>query len=80
MFSFDLSDWLPPSVDSDRDQMLDSWEQAIVDADPHDGITSVGDVLPREDFDTDGLTNENEFLLSSNPLKKDHPDIQLQLY
>lgn len=80
VFSFDLIDWLPPSADADRDQLPDYWEQAMVDENPNDELTTIADVLPEKDYDADGLTNESEFSLSSNPLKKDHPTLKLQLY
>lgn len=52
--------------DSDGDGMLDRWEQGIVDADSTDGITSVEDVLPLDDFDGEGFCNRREFLGGSS--------------
>jgi len=47
-------------VDVDGDGMDDTVEQQIVDADPHDDINSIDDVLPGDDFDGDGLSNGAE--------------------
>ena len=55
-------------TDSDADGMADDWEQAIVDADPVDGILNIGGVLPGDDFDNDGWTNLQEFQAGTNPL------------
>ena len=57
----------PPANDTDEDGMPDDWEQAIVDADPNDGINGVGDVAWGDDFDGDGESNWNEFINSSDP-------------
>ena len=53
--------------DSDDDGMGDDWEQQIIDADGGDPITSIGGVLPDDDFDVDGLSNLEEFLLGTDP-------------
>ena len=42
-------------TDCDGDNLPDEWEQQIIDADPDDGIESISDVLPDDDFDGDGL-------------------------
>jgi hypothetical protein len=55
-------------VDLDGDRLPDDWEQQIVDADPNDGITGIGDVFPLEDFDGDGFCNMREFLAGSSPV------------
>ncbi|OQW94773.1 MAG: hypothetical protein BWK77_08575, partial [Verrucomicrobia bacterium A1] len=60
-----IFDILPDDHDTDR--MSDAWEQQIVDADPFDGITSVEDVLPDDDFDHDGLSNRSEFIAGTEP-------------
>ncbi len=54
-------------ADVDGDGLPDEWEQAIVDADPNDNITSVEDVLPDDDFDGDGKTNEQEYNDGTDP-------------
>lgn len=62
---------LDASSDSDSDQMPDSWEQQIVDADPDDGIDSVNDVMAEDDFDGDGLCNEHEYIAGTDPTDPD---------
>ena len=52
--------------DSDSDGMPDAWEQTIVDDDPTDGITTVAQVLPFDDYDGEGFSNWREFLGSSS--------------
>lgn len=47
--------------DTDGDGLSDSWEQSIVDAEADDGIDSIEDVLPGDDFDGDGHTNIEEW-------------------
>ncbi len=54
-------------ADTDSDELADEWEDTIVNADPNDGITAIGDVDPDDDFDGDGLTNEEEFWSESDP-------------
>ncbi|WP_372682051.1 LamG-like jellyroll fold domain-containing protein, partial [Desulfosarcina sp.] len=58
-------------VDVDFDGLPDDWEQQIVDADPGDGITSIADVLPGDDFDGDGLTNTDEWGAGTDPTNTD---------
>ncbi|GAA5130141.1 hypothetical protein JIN84_04270 [Luteolibacter yonseiensis] len=60
--------------DDDHDGLPDYWEQRIVSADAGDGITSIGDVLPGEDYDKDGLTNLQEYQLGTDPLVMNDPD------
>ena len=79
-FSFDLGDGLLPAQDRDDDTLLDDWEQMIVDADPNDAITVVADVLPEEDYDADGLSNQNEFIQGRDPTISDHPALEILLY
>jgi len=57
--------------DADDDGLLDTFEQAIIDADGGDGITTTAHVLPEDDFDGDGLTNLEEYLLGSDPTSAD---------
>jgi len=54
-------------TDDDSDGLPDSWEQQIVDADPGDDINSIWDVLPGDDFDGDGQSNEDEYPAGTNP-------------
>lgn len=53
--------------DTDNDGLADDWEQQIIAADPDDGITTIEDVLSGDDFDGDGLTNEEEFWNQVDP-------------
>lgn len=53
--------------DTDGDGLSDDWEQQIIDADPNDGITTINDVNPNDDFDGDGLTNDEEFWNWTDP-------------
>ncbi len=53
--------------DTDSDGMADSWEQAIVDADPDDDILSVSDVFWGDDFDGDGENNWTEWQNGTDP-------------
>ncbi len=55
-------------VDTDGDGLDDTWEQQIVDADPSDGIDSIEDVLPGDDFDGDGLSNRAEAVAGTSPI------------
>ena len=62
---------LTADPDADGDEMLDSWEQQIVDADLNDSITDIADVLPGDDFDGDGLLNLTEFNMGLDPTDLD---------
>ena len=62
------------AVDTDGDNLSDAWEQQIVDADPTDGITSIEDVLPGDDFDNDGLNNSGEYDNATDPNDPDSDD------
>ncbi|MCF6239491.1 MAG: hypothetical protein L3J79_11900, partial [Candidatus Marinimicrobia bacterium] len=61
----------PVDPDSDADGLPDSWEQQIVDADAGDSINSVFDVLLGDDFDNDGLSNQQEYDLGLYPANAD---------
>ncbi|MGJ8677819.1 MAG: hypothetical protein ACSHX0_09900 [Akkermansiaceae bacterium] len=52
--------------DIDDDELLDSWEQLIVDFDENDAITSIFEVLANDDYDEDGASNEDEFLAGTD--------------
>ena len=49
-------------VDSDGDGIPDAWERDMIDFDPEDGLNSLADVRPDDDFDGDGLSNLLEYL------------------
>lgn len=58
------------SADRDADVLPDAWEQQIVDA--SGGVfTHASQVLPGDDFDLDGVSNLDEFLLGTNPVSPD---------
>ena len=57
--------------DRDGDGMDDAWEQRIVDANPADAITNVWTALPNADFDNDGVPNQDEFVLGTDPTTDD---------
>ncbi len=59
------------SPNADADTLPDNWEQQIVDADPNDSLTTVGDVQAGEDFDGDGASNEAELGAGTDPTKAD---------
>ncbi len=50
-----------PFADIDEDELPDYWEQRIVNFDPDDDITGVGDIDPDDDFDGDGSDNRTEY-------------------
>ena len=56
--------------DMDGDALPDAWEQQIIDT-PGSGFTMVSQVLPTADFDGDGVTNEREFVLGTDPTVPD---------
>jgi alpha-L-rhamnosidase len=60
-------------VDLDSDLLPDPWEQQIMDANPNDSITSIIHVLPDDDFDSDTLTNQQEYQLGTNPTVANNP-------
>jgi len=51
-----------------------SWKQKIVDFSTTDSITSVSQVLPGDDFDHDGLTNQQEYQAGLDPTTPDSDD------
>jgi hypothetical protein len=58
-------------ADADGDGLPDWWEQALVDADAQDGITSILDLQPGGDFDQDGSSNRDEWLAGSGAADPD---------
>lgn len=54
-------------ADSAADGLPDRWESQIVDALSGDGIITVAQVLPADDFDMDGISNLQEFLAGTDP-------------
>ena len=65
------------AVDSDDDGIPDPFEQDIIDSDSEDGISSLEQVTEVTDFDSDGRTDLQEYLLGTNPLVAD-PDAVAQ--
>ncbi|MBN2163801.1 MAG: BNR-4 repeat-containing protein [Pontiellaceae bacterium] len=55
--------------DNDDDGLPDSWEQLIIDADAGDAIEDILDVNPEDDFDGDGISNGQEYLLGLDPVE-----------
>ncbi len=51
------------------DGLDDGFERRIIDHDPDDDITTLIDVRPREDFDSDGVINLDEFLAGTDPTR-----------
>ena len=49
-------------IDSDGDGIPDAWERDMIDFDPDDGLNTLADVRPGDDFDGDGLSNLMEYL------------------
>jgi hypothetical protein len=57
--------------DADGDGLADSYEQQIIEADPNDAITTLQEVIPGDDFDNDGSTNEQERDNNTDPTNDD---------
>jgi hypothetical protein len=55
-------------VDSDNDGLPDAWEQLLIDNDRSGRLRTLADVKPGDDFDGDGLTNYQEYLLGTYAL------------
>lgn len=60
-------------TDVDDDGLPDSWEQQIIDHNQSDGITSIQDVLPGDDFDGDGYSNLEEYQAETDPTDSSSP-------
>ncbi|MCG8526473.1 MAG: LamG domain-containing protein, partial [Opitutales bacterium] len=65
----DSLDWL--GLDSDNDGLPDFWERKIIYTDTEDLIDHYNDVIPDDDFDGDGLRNELEYFINSEPTLSD---------
>jgi hypothetical protein len=55
-------------IDSDTDDLPDSWEQGLIESGNHPGLLTLADVMPGNDDDNDGLTNYQEFLIGTYAL------------
>jgi len=60
-------------ADLDEDGMPDLFEQLIIDFNTGDGIDTIDDVLPGDDFDGDGRTNYDEYVNGTDPTSIDLP-------
>ena len=61
-------------TDSDGDGMTDCWEKHIIDAHENDNITGIDNVLPGDDFDSDGWSNLMEYMRGTDPTNPNsHP-------
>jgi hypothetical protein len=60
-------DGVPDITDMDKDGMPDDFERLIIEFDTEDGIETIDDVLPGDDFDEDGFTNREEYLNGTDP-------------
>lgn len=58
-------------TDTDGDGLDDAWEKLLVDADPNDGVDSILDIHPGDDFDGDGLSNRNEYIAGTSAVDGD---------
>ncbi|MCX7003897.1 MAG: DUF2271 domain-containing protein, partial [bacterium] len=53
--------------DTDLDGLLDSFEFAIINANPGDGYATLADVHPEDDFDGDRMSNYAEMIAGTDP-------------
>lgn len=58
----------PAPYDLDNDDLMDSWEQQIIAFNGSDGINSIYDVYPENDFDNDGFNEEQEQFVGTIPV------------
>jgi hypothetical protein len=65
---FDLSLTASQSEDADADNLPDAWEQRMVRAKTDDSMSGIGDILPSDDFDEDGLANRWELAANTDPV------------
>ncbi len=65
-----------PGADTDADGMEDAFELQIIDADVNDGITTLADVQPGDDYDGGGWSNLSEYQFGSDPVNgNDEPSL-----
>lgn len=57
--------------DTDKDGILDSVEQQIIDDNPDDALETLEDVLPGDDYDHDGLDNQTESDIGTSAILMD---------
>lgn len=57
----------PTAEDTDADGLPDTWEAPVVAARSDDAFASIQDVEPDDDFDGDGMSNQNEYLSATSP-------------
>lgn len=72
LFSFDLRD-MDFDADIDGDGLPDWWEMRIINANDNDNIEIVEHIRPQDDFDGDGVSNQDEKNMgtdAANPLAK----------
>jgi hypothetical protein len=62
-FPYNPNEWL----DTDGDGMGDNFENLIINHNPTDGIANFNDVLRDDDYDGDGYSNFQEFLIGTDP-------------
>ena len=55
------------TADANHNGIPDAIDQQIVDANPNDGLASIWDVRPGDDFDGDGMSNLAEALAGTSP-------------
>ncbi|MBU6303644.1 MAG: hypothetical protein KGS60_19025 [Verrucomicrobia bacterium] len=65
---------LGDDLDSDGDSLPDVWESIIYSAE-NDGLFTVAHVKGEDDFDGDGVSNLDEFLVGLNPVDSDRDGI-----
>ncbi len=66
----------PREGDADADGLPDAWEARVTGASTTDPVSRIEEVQPDEDFDTDGMLNQDEYLGGTDPTL---PGSRLQL-
>lgn len=67
------------ALDRDEDGMTDRFEEPVVAA-SGGSFTNVNQVLPGDDFDEDGLTNMEEFMMGTHPVVPDAAEVSLDIH